>query len=327
MRTLEENLDKFTSDRVPEYGDGELTEMDPPFWKVSDQATDPSYPGDGLARYPMVYIGEGCNRIFLIQNGKIIWSYATGKGWELDDIWMLMDGGLLFSHMYWVGLVSPDKKLLWRYDCDPGTEIHSVQPAGNGRIYMMQNGDPPRLILYDMKSDQMIWNRKVPCDPAVGVHGQFRRVRITHEQTVLLPHLSEGKVVEYDMAMKPVWQYQVKGPWAAIGLHSGNTLITAEGEDRTIEGDNGGNVVWEIRLDEIPEPYHLTGHQSAVRLNNGNTILCSRGNDGAAPQLVEITPDKQVVWCIHDFKNLGPCTSVQILSEAGFSENPGELQR
>jgi hypothetical protein len=62
-------------------------------------------------------------------------------------------------------------------------------------------------------------------------------------------------------------------------------------------------------------------------LENGNTILCSRGDAGEAPQLVEVTPEKEVVWCLMDWKNLGPSTAVQILSEHGVSEIPGDCER
>ena len=144
---------------------------------------------------------------------------------------------------------------------------------------------------------------------------------------MLICYLSENKVVEYDTDWKIVRQFDVPKPWAAIRLKNGNTLITLEDERRTIEVDDNGKVVWEIRLDELPEQYRLHDCQSVCRLQNGNTILCSRGNGGRSPQLVEVTPDKQVVWVVNDWLNLGPATSVQILSEEGLSEIPGDLER
>ena len=161
-----------------------------------------------------------------------------------------------------------------------------------------------------------------------GTHGQSRRMRVTKDNTVLVCFLTEHKVVEYSLDdMSIVRQFDVHQPWAAIRLQNGNTLITLESERRTIEVDKNDNIVWEIRLDEIPEQYRLHDCQSVCRLQNGNTILCSRGDDGRGPQLVEVTPDKQVVWVVNDWQNLGPATSVQILDEKGFSENPGELER
>lgn len=43
-------------------------------------------------------------------------------------------------------------------------------------------------------------------------------------------------------------------------------------------------------------------------------------------QLVEVTPDKKVVWALRDWNVLGPASSTQLLDERGVPEK-GELQR
>ncbi len=84
----------------------------------SIEPTPENLPGNGLAQHPMLYVGENCNRMSLVKDGKVIWTYSTGKGWEYDDVWMLSNGNVLFSRMQYVALITPDKKVLWRYDCD-----------------------------------------------------------------------------------------------------------------------------------------------------------------------------------------------------------------
>ena len=44
-------------------------------------------------------------------------------------------------------------------------------------------------------------------------------------------------------------------------------------------------------------------------------------------ELVEVTPEKEVVWVIRDWKHFGPATAVQILSDPGNPEMPGDCQR
>jgi len=61
-------------------------------------------------------------------------------------------------------------------------------------------------------------------------------------------------------------------------------------------------------------------------LDNGNTIFCSRAN-GEKTQLVEVTPDKKVVWALRDWKDLGQATAIQVLDDPGLPEQPGDLQR
>jgi outer membrane protein assembly factor BamB len=318
-------LPMFTAANVPEVGPEELP-IDPPRWIVSTNETDPSLPGGGLARHPMLYIGEGCNKMFLVNQGKVIWTYSTGKGWEYDAIWLMSNGHILFSRQSWAGEVTPQKKLVWRMDAPKGTEIHTVQPLGLDKVLLMRNGTPPKLMVIDKRTGAVEVDRAMP-DDGKGVHAQFRRLRMTAQGTYLIPFLQAGKVIEYDKNFDEIWSYKINSPWAAVRLHNGNTLITDEGDALTREVNPKGETVWEIKLSELPAEFRLADSQSCVRLANGNTILCSRGGGGKKPQLVEVTPDKKVVWVLNDWKNLGPATAAQILTDPGVPESPGALQR
>ncbi len=160
-----------------------------------------------------------------------------------------------------------------------------------------------------------------------GTHGQFRRGRITAAGTYLVSWLSQGKVVEYDKDFKEIWSFKTAKPWAAVRLHNGNTLVTDEQLKTTLEVDPKGTVVWEFKLSEIPPAIPYKVSQTCARLANGNTVICSMGGNGAGCQLVEVTPDKKVIWALYDWTNVGPCTAVQILDEPGIPENPGDLER
>jgi outer membrane protein assembly factor BamB len=264
--------------------------------------------------------------MFLVNDGKVIWTYSTGKGWEYDDVWMLSNGNILFSRMGWAAEVTPQKKVVWRLDAPPGTEIHTVQPIGLDKVFLVENGTPPSLKIINKKTGVVEVDHVVP--PAGGVHGQFRRARMTAQGTYLLPFLQMNKVVEYDREFHEIWSYNINSPWAAIRLLNGNTLITDERDSLTREVNAKGETVWEFKLGtDLPPELGFSGCQTCVRLANGNTVFCSRGNGGKGPQLVEVTPDKKVVWVLNDWKDLGPATAVQILDDPGIPENPGELQR
>ena len=147
-------------------------------------------------------------------------------------------------------------------------------------------------------------------------------MRYTDEGTWLLSYISEAKVVEFDKDWNIIWQYDCRQPWSAVRLKNGNTLISMEKDRKVIEVNKAKETVWELDLDEIPEPYRPGKCQTVVPLSNGNTILCARGTSGTGAQLVEVTPDKEVVWAVEDWKHLGPVTAVQILSEPGWCEKP-----
>lgn len=323
---LEKTIQRFLSPDIPVWSPDE-EEIDRPFWPVSEEGCDPTLPGGGLARHDMLYIGEGCNKIFLIKDGKIVWTFSTGKGWELDDVWMMINGNILFSRMYWAAEVTPEKKIVWRMDAPKETEIHALQPLDLDRVLVLVNEAPaPRVLIINKRTGEKELDRVIPYWGAVGTHGQNRRIRYTAEGTFLVPYLSGGKVVEFDKDFNEIWSYDVGKPWAAIRLKNGNTLISDESDESVIEVTPDKAVVWRFSVSELPEEIRLGGTQSCVRLDNGNTILCARGH-GKTPQLVEITPDKKVVWVVKDWKNLGPATAVQILKDGGIPENPGECQR
>jgi hypothetical protein len=278
----------------------------------------------------MLYIGEGCNKIFIVKDGRVVWTYSTGKGWEYDDAWMLSNGNILFSRMAYAEEVTPEKAVVWRLDAPKGTEIHTVQPIGLDRVLLVENGLPPMLMVINIRSGAVEVEHEMP-EPSTTdwktVHGQFRRIRMTAQGTYLAPLLEMGRVVEFDKDFREIWSYDIPSPWAAVRLHNGNTLITDEKEQLTREVSPAGATVWEFKLSEVPPGIAFHGSQSCARLVNGDTILCSRGDKGNGCQLIEVTPGKKVVWAMYDWKDFGPATAVQVLDDPGIPENPGDLQR
>jgi hypothetical protein len=325
QRPLMALLGRFTAAGVPVSGPTEI-EVPP---RKSDQPIPAGLPGNGIAQHPMLYIGEGYNKILLVNEGKIIWTYSTGPGWEYDDVWMLSSGNILFTRMQYIAEVTPNKEVVWRYDAPKGAEIHTCQPIGLDKVLFVLNGLPPKLMVVNIKTNTVEVQHELPAVSQTDIktiHAQFRRVRYTAQGTYLVPFLEMDKVVEYDKHFRTIWEYDIKSPWAAIRLKSGNTLITDEKDVLTREVNPRKETVWELKPSGLPEASRLTSAQSATRLANGNTILCSRGADGKGPQLVEVSPDKKVVWVLQDWANFGPATAVQILDDPGIPEKPGESE-
>ena len=325
-KPLVKHLPRFSATNVPESGPEEL----PVTPLVSKNPAPTGLPDKGASQRPILYIGEGYNKMYLINHGKTQWTYSTGGGNEYDDVWMLSNGNVLFTRMYYIAEVTPSKQIVWRYDAPQGTEIHACQPIGFDKVMFVLNGLawPPlahRQHLTHQGGQRSITNSlHPPPQTSSPSTPQFRRVRITAQGTYPASFLSMGRVVEYDKDFKEIWSYEIPHPWAAIRLKNGNTLITAEQAVLQREVNPKGETVWELTKDDIPPQYWYGNAQSVTRLDNGDTIVCSRGGDHQGPQLVEVNRDKKVVWVMQDWANYGPATAVQILDDTGYPERPGD---
>jgi len=329
---LSKVIARFTASDVPALGPDEQ----PVARTWLDPAAPVERPGHGLAEHPMLYAGEGYNDILLVNGGKVVWNYFTGPHGELDDIWLLSNGHILFSRQFGVEEVTPEKKIVWRYDAPSGTEIHTCQPIGLNKVLLIENGLPPKLMIVNKKTGKVEVEHALPAesltDPKT-VHPQFRRVRMTARGTYLVPFLKLNKVVEYDKRFNPIWTYAISTPWAATRLQNGNTLITDEHDKLVREVNPRGETVWEFKQSDLPANVVLHNTQTANRLANGDTVIFSStgGSKGmersSLIQAVEVTPDKKLVWVLQDWKSLGPATTAQFLDQPGVPERPGDLER
>ena len=49
-------------------------------WQMDERGRARRLPGNGLAQHPMLYVGENYTKMFLVNDGKVIWTYQTGPG-------------------------------------------------------------------------------------------------------------------------------------------------------------------------------------------------------------------------------------------------------
>jgi hypothetical protein len=304
-------------------------------------------PGMGLAQHPFLYCGEWNfihpdQTMYIVRGGKVVWSYSIpldvtvyGKPEkeEYSDCTRLSNGNIVFSRRFGAGEVTPDKKIIWSYDAEPGTEVHTIQPIGKDKVLIVQNGSPAKLLLINTKSGKTEKQLIIPTAGA-GPHGQFRRVRMTRAGTYLAAQMDMKRVVEYDATGKEIWSVVAPRVWAAIRLKSGNTLISGDQAAFVREVNPKGETVWEVGKNDLPG-FPLADVQDIERLANGNTVICNwiAGDNHfedwpQTVQIIEVTPDKKVVWALRqwDNPNLGPASSIQLLDEHGAPEN-GDLEK
>jgi hypothetical protein len=83
-------------------------------------------------------------------------------------------------------------------------------------------------------------------DVSLGTRLFGGRLHMLSNGRVLVPHNAENKVVEYDGQGKVVWEVEVRSPVVATRLPNGNTLVTSmDAGIGAVEFDRAGNQVWQ----------------------------------------------------------------------------------
>jgi hypothetical protein len=101
----------------------------------------------------------------------------------------------------------------------------------------------------------------------------------------MIADYSDNRVLEVDHDGKVVWELNdVYGAWDAEQLPSGNILITEFSVSRVSEVDREGNRIWVF--EDLKNPYR------ASRLANGNTLIA----DTFGNRVIEVTPSKEIAW-------------------------------
>lgn len=289
-------------------------------------------PGKGLAQHPFLYCGTAMPgaqpTIAILQDGKVQWTYGLTARDQLADCTMLSNGTIVFARGTGASIVRQDKKVIWNYNAPAGTEIHTAFPIDRDRVLVMQNGDPAVVMVINTLSGSV--EQQVSLDTAnpKSPGGQFGHIRLTPAGNYLVPHMDLNKVVEYTPDGRMLWQVKAESPWGAVRLRNGDTLISGGVSGYVREVDRSGKIVWEINKNDLPG-LPLEDVQEVTRLANGNTLINNHAPDGEkthAAQLIEVTPDKKVVWALRDYQTLGAATSTQLLDDPGIAEKR-ELQR
>jgi outer membrane protein assembly factor BamB len=205
--------------------------------------------------------------------------------------------------------VSPEKKIVWEYDAGKQNgndgrrvEVHAFQRLDNGLTMIAESG-PGRIIEVD-REGKVHHEIKLKLDKP-DPHRDTRLARKLAGGNYLVAHEGDGMVREYNADGKVVWEHDTKAQvYSASRLASGNTLIGCGSAHRVIEVDRNGKEVWTVEKDELPG-ITLAWVTMVERLPNGNTTIVNCHAGPGNPQMIEITPEKKVVWTFKDFKNFG----------------------
>ena len=265
-------------------------------------------------------------------DGKVEWEMENKH--DVHDLHLLPNGNIL-THTTSTNVVEIDpktKEIIWKYVAKPKDgykgriEIHAFQRLDDGNTMVAESGNT-RIVEVD-KAGKIVKEIALKVKQP-NAHRDTRMVRKLASGNYLVCHEGEGSVCEYDGDGKVVWSYTLglgdrkrsdgHGPeghgvevYGAIRLANGNTLIGGGNNNRVLEVDPKGKIVWQIDQKDLPG-ITLAWVTTVRELPNGNIVFgnCHAGPDN--PQLIEVTKEKKVVWTMKDHKNFGNDTASALI--------------
>src|SRR5579871_4259342 len=251
-------------------------------------------------------------------DGKVEWEAPCP--FNSHDIARLPNGNFLIQPAVATVIeITPEKQVVWKYESKPkagykgAVEVHAFQRLDDGLTMIAESGNG-RIIEVD-HDGKIVHEMPLTLDHP-NSHRDTRMVRKLDNGHYLVCHEGDGKVREYDDKGTVVWTYALDlagqpavdghdghgiNVFGAVRLKNGNTLIAGGNNNRVLEVNPQGEIVWKIDRDELPG-IHLCWVTTLQVLPNGHIIFGNTHAGPTQPQLIEVThdQDKKVVWT---FKN------------------------
>jgi len=257
----------------------------------------------------------GGDKVAIIKaTGEIEWQVQATKP---QDVWMLANGNILFSHLRGAREVTVEKKVVWEYESPEGTEVHGCQPLPDGCVLVVECGTR-RLV--EVNREGRIW-KEIPVPLKTrNIHDQMRGSRRTRDGRYLVSAKGDRRILELDSKGTLLREIKTPGdPHEVRELPTGNILIACGEGEALLEVNRQGETVWKLGTNEVPNnPLRLiSGFQ---RLPNGNTLVVNWLGHGyltTSAQFFEINARKEILRQFNDHSAFTSINKVQLLDAAG----------
>ena len=289
---------------------------------------------DGAEGPPYVVLAQDRGHLAIVgPDNKVEWEIPVRH--NAHDLQVLANGNILVATgSATLVEMTRDQQEVWKYQSKPAgdntgrVEVHAFQRLADGRTMIAESGN--RRIIEVERNGEIA--KVIPLvvehpDP----HRDTRRARKLDNGHYLVCHEADGTVREYDDAGAVVWSYTLDlagrprtgghdghgvEVYNALRMPNGNTLIAGGNNNRVLEVNPSGQIVWSVDHDEL-RGIELRWVTTLMLKPNGNVVFGNTHAGPKNPQLIEVTRDKKVVWTFHDFKNFGNDVASAVLLNAG----------
>ena len=246
-------------------------------------------------------------------SGKLVWEY---KNIKCVDVSVLPNGNILMCHespkASWVREVEREtQKTVWEYKIKG--EAQSCQRLANGNTVI---GLCTTREVIEVSADKKIVHRIRVKTNATKAHKVLRRVRKGEDGLYYVAHHGEGVCRVYNSQSEIVRElpHYPGYCYSATPLKDGHVLLTGKDLVKIIDENNA--ISWQLKPEDIPSA-KIASFCGAHLLDNGNLVISNwlgHGKDGTGDPVVEISPDKKVLWRFSDTQQTKHVLGVQVLN-------------
>jgi hypothetical protein len=281
---------------------------------LSDPLPAPARPVPSYGRRVLLS-DYGGNKIAIVSaDGQVEWEHPAEKP---QDVWMLANGNVLFSHLRGAREVRPDHAVVWSYRAPANTEVHGCQPLPDGRVLVVEGG-AARLVEVG-RDGEILREIAVPVK-SKNAHNQMRGCRRTPDGRYLISAKADRAILELSAEGKLLRSIPTPGdPHEVRELANGNILVACGEGEAMLEVDRGGTAVWRLGKEDVPgNPLRLvSGFQ---RLPDGHTLVVNwlgHGHLASTAQFFELDENKKITRQFTDHSRFVSINKVQVLDVPG----------
>jgi len=258
----------------------------------------------------------GCNwdQIAIVdkKTKAVEWTHQLQKGDDCNDLEITKSGNILYAYKGGARLITRGQEVIWDFKVEKGQELYTATELPTGEYLLAVCALPARIITLNPKGEKV---KEQNFDTGIAnVHGQFRQILPTANNTYIIPLMGKGEVIELTQDGEVIHRIKVGGnPFSAKITADGNWIVAC--------GDAHRFVVVDPLKQLVKEQVSLSGNGKPSLLfvaetygfKNGNVMIANWGGhskDKTQPQLIEMDSKKEVVWTLEPSTRINNISAV-----------------
>jgi len=235
------------------------------------------------------------------KTGQMEWVHQLQKGDDCNDIELTKAGNILYAYKGGARLITNAQQVIWDFKVEKGQELFTATELPSGEYLLAVCANPSRIITLNDKGEKI---KELNFDSGIkNVHGQFRQIVQTPENTYLIPLMEKGEVIELTQSNEVVRRIEVGGnPFSVKIQPDGNWLVSCGDAHKFVIVDPHSQLVTDGITNEDILNVSLLFVAETHPYRNGNVMIANwsgHANDRTQPQLIELDSKKRVVWTLN----------------------------